>query len=325
MPLFHRESAEERQRREAAELAARQEATLQERSLRQLEAGGLPARAQERIAQIRSGVGGAPYSSDLSVDELLFARQSGYAPLGLVSGSSVYHIGWNSWTMSGELDAQTAAMAGAAYAAIDRMRQEAEGMGALGVAGVHLQVTRPQWGEHLVEVIALGTALKALGDTQATPPFLCGLSGQELWSLLRMGTRPAGLVFGNSTFYIRTDWRDIWRNTSWYNQEMQHYTQGLYQAQRYTFGRMHELAARQQAHGVIGVHIEHSLTPIPQQTQNGDETIEYNDYVVEYLAWGTAVIEAPSHPHLAPVAQVLDLEDAARSLRVTAGMEGAQG
>jgi uncharacterized protein YbjQ (UPF0145 family) len=323
MHLFHRESAEERQRREAAATAAQEEGSLQERSRRQLEAGGLPVRAEERIARIRSGTVAAPFSSDLSVDELLFARQSGYEPLGLVSGSSVYHIGWNSWTQSGELDAQTGAMAGAAHAAIDRMRQEAAGMGALGVVGVRLQLKRPEWGEQLVEVIALGTALRAPGGGPAAPPFLSGLSGQEFWSLLQTGTRPAGFVFGNSTYYIRTNWRDNWRNDSWYNAEQTHYTQGLRQAQRYAFRRVHEQAARGPAHGVVGVHIEHMLERLPQQTQNGDETIDYDDYVVQYLAWGTAVIEAPSQPHRTPPSTMLDLEDAARPLRVTAGSEGA--
>jgi uncharacterized protein YbjQ (UPF0145 family) len=322
MPLFHRESAEERQRREAAKTAAREEASLQDRSRQQLEAGGLPVRAQERVAQIRTA-GGTGFSSDLSVDEFLFARRSGYQPLGLVSGSSVYHIGWTGWTHTGELDAQTRAMAGAAYAAIDRLRQEAEGMGALGVAGMRLQVTRPEWGEHLVEVIATGTALRAQNGGAGGSPFLSALSGQELWSLLLTGTRPVGLVFGNSSYYIRTNWRDIQRNASWYNQEMTAYTQGLYQAQRSAFGRMHEHATRHQAQGVIGVHIEHRLIPISQRTQNGDDTVEYNDYVVEYLAWGTAVIEAPAQPHGTSPAAVLDLEDTARTARVTAGTEGA--
>lgn len=322
MPLFHRESAEERQRREAAEAAVREEAALQERSIQQLAAGGLPVRAQERVAQVRAG-GGGPFSSDLSVDEFLFARHSGYQPIGLVSGSSMYHIGWNGWTQSGELDAQTRAMAGAAYTAIDRLRQEAAGMAALGVAGVRLRIAQPEWGEHMVEVIATGTALRAQAGGAAGAPFLSALSGQELWALLRAGTRPAGLVFGNSAYYIRTNWRDIWRNTSWYNQEMQHYTQGLYQAQRFAFGRMHEHAFGQQAHGVLGVHIEHRLIPIPQQTQNGDDTIEYNDYIVEYLAWGTAVLEAPAHPEGTAPAAVLDLEDAARTPRVTVATEGA--
>jgi uncharacterized protein YbjQ (UPF0145 family) len=317
--LFHRESSEERRRREAAEAASREEAALQERSRQQLAAGGLPVRAQERVAQVRAG-GATSFSTNLSVDEFLFSRQSGYHPLGLVSGSSVYHIGWSGWMRTGELDAQTRSMAGAAHSAIERLGQEAEGMGALGVAGVRLQVTRPAWGEHLVEVIATGTALRAQGGVSGAPPFLSALSGQELWSLLRAGTRPAGLVFGNCAYYIRTNWRDVWRNTSWYNQEMSAYSQGLYQAQRLAFDRMSEHAARRQAQGVLGVHIEHRLIAIPQRA--GDD-VEYNDYIVEYLAWGTAVIEAPAHPPALSPSAVLDLEDTARTRRVTAATQGA--
>jgi uncharacterized protein YbjQ (UPF0145 family) len=252
---------------------------------------------------------------------LLLVRQAGYEPLGLVSGSSVYHVGWNTWMQTGELEGQTRALAGAAYAAIDRLRQEAEGMGALGVVGVRLQIARPKWGEHLVEVIALGTAIRGRDAGPHPQPFISGLSGQEFWNLLRAGARPVGLVFGNSAYYIYSSWSTRRQNWSWYNQEVDLYSQGLRQAQRAAFGRMHHQAAERQAHGVVGVHIEHSLRKLEREDANDNR---YEDYVVEYLSWGTAVIEAPADAHIAP-ATMLDLEDVARTRRMTPGTQGEKG
>jgi uncharacterized protein YbjQ (UPF0145 family) len=315
MPLFRRESPEERQQKEAAQAAAAQQAQIQARSLQALQAGGLPIRAQERIAQIRAGAGQpSPFSSDLSVDELLLIRQTGYEPIGLVAGSSVYHIGWNRWTYTGELDAQTRALYDAVRLALDRLRQEAQGIGAVGVVGVRLELKRPAWGESLVEVIVLGTALRARGAGPAAEPFLSGLSAQEFWSLLRAGCRPVGLAFGNSTYYVYTNWRASQQNWSWYNQEVERYSQGLREAQAAAFGRMHATGASLQATGIVGVHIAHTLHRLPY-----DDDDALDDYVVEYISWGTAIREAPTDPRIDRPAMVLDLEDARRTPRITLG------
>lgn len=317
MPWFHRESPEERQRREEAEAAARQqqqaaagaareEALIRDRSRQQLEAGGLPVRAQERIAQIRNGA--VPlFSSNLSVDELTLARQSGYAPLGLVSGASVYHVGWNRWTVTGELSAETQALGAAVYTALDRLRQEAQGMGALGVVGVELKIEAPGWGERLVETVVTGTAINVHGSPPAPQPFLSGISMQEYWSLLRSGVRPAGLVFGNSAFYIYSGMWTRMQTASWFNQEVGLYAQALRGAQGLAFGRLHQAAAATGASGIIGVNISHTLTPIEYEVNDTSHT----DYVIEYRAWGTAIVEAPAHSHVEP-RMVFDLQETAR-------------
>src|SRR6185312_13587155 len=97
--------------------------------------------------------GAAPFSSDLSVNEFLLTRKAGYEPLGLVTGSSVYHIGWNRWTFTGEMEAQTRAQHDAAMLALGRMRQEASGMGASGVVGTRLEIKEKGWSQDLIEVI----------------------------------------------------------------------------------------------------------------------------------------------------------------------------
>ena len=43
-----------------------------------------------RLAQNKAGL----FTSDLSVREFLLVKQAGFDPLGLVVGSSIYHIGY---------------------------------------------------------------------------------------------------------------------------------------------------------------------------------------------------------------------------------------
>jgi uncharacterized protein YbjQ (UPF0145 family) len=320
MPLFHRESAEDRSQKDAARAAAAQEAEVQERSLQALRAGGLPVRAQERVAQLRAAAGQSLlFTGDLSSNELLLIRQTGYEALGLVAGSSVYHIGWNRWTYTGELDAQTRALGDAARLATDRLRQEAQGMGAVGVVGVRLEIKRPDWGERLVEVIAMGTALRVSGAGPAAEPFLSALSAQEFYNLLRAGSRPLGLAFGNCTYYVYTNWRAARQNLSWYNQEVERYSVALRAAQGAAFGRMQAAGARLQADGIVGVNIAHTLHRIPYG--NGDDDQASDDYVVEYIAWGTAIREAPAQSHVVRPSMALDLEDARRTSRITVGTQ----
>ncbi|HVC79828.1 MAG TPA: heavy metal-binding domain-containing protein [Chloroflexota bacterium] len=311
MPFFHRETPEERQRKEQAQAAAHAEADVQARSLQALAAGGIPIRAQERVTQLRAGQGGeVPFSTDLSVNELFLSRKAGYQPLGLVTGSSVYHMGWNRWTFTGEMQAQTQAQHDATISALTRMRLEAVGMGAVGVVGTKLEIRKVGWSKDLIEVVAIGTAIHVPGAAPAPEPFLSDFSAQEFVSLLQAGGRPAGLVVGNCTYYIYTNWGDAWQNASWYNQEHAKYTESLYAAQRAAFGRMHSMARNLGAQGVVGVHIVRNLREIPYTDSNGDREEERSDYVLEFLSWGTAIQQAPGAARPLPPTMMVDLNDA---------------
>ena len=61
----------------------------------------LPGHAHERLKEMR-GTGGTRklFTSDLSVNEFLLVKEAGFEPAGLVVGSSIYHIGYQSarWT-----------------------------------------------------------------------------------------------------------------------------------------------------------------------------------------------------------------------------------
>ena len=54
---------------------------------------GVPEDAMRRLAQLRPGSKGSIFTSDLTVNEFLLVKEAGFRPLGLVLGSSIYHVG----------------------------------------------------------------------------------------------------------------------------------------------------------------------------------------------------------------------------------------
>ena len=61
------------------------------RSQEQIALGGLPLNAEWRLRQLRDG---RLFSSGFSVNELALVTSLGVRPLGQVTGTSVYHVGW---------------------------------------------------------------------------------------------------------------------------------------------------------------------------------------------------------------------------------------
>ena len=59
----------------------------------ELDAAGVPHDAMRRLAELQPGRAGSIFTSDLSVNEFLLVREAGFRPLGLVLGSSIYHVG----------------------------------------------------------------------------------------------------------------------------------------------------------------------------------------------------------------------------------------
>src|SRR5207302_7599478 len=148
------------------------------------------------------------FTSDLSVNEFLLVREAGFDPVGLVMGSSIYHIGFqvSGFYQSQEMEVLTQAMYHARELAMTRMEEEADLLGADGIVGVRLEVNRYEWGEHMAEFMAIGTAIKHReGDLHRAPngrPFTSDLSGQDFWTLLSAGYRPVGLVMGNCVYHV---------------------------------------------------------------------------------------------------------------------------
>ena len=107
---------------------------------------GVPEHGRERLARLRE----QPrfFTSDLTVNEFLLIQEAGFEPLGLVVGSSIYHIGLQtrSWKQNQELDVLTQAMYHARELAMTRMEEEADQLGADGIVGVRLEIGRHEWG-----------------------------------------------------------------------------------------------------------------------------------------------------------------------------------
>src|ERR1700690_3205865 len=101
---------------------------------------GVPEAGRARLQQNRQGL----FPSDLSVNEFLLVKQAGFEPVGLVVGSSIYHIGIQvaGWKKSQELTVLSEAMYGVRQLAMTRMEEEADQLGADGGVGVRLDIGR---------------------------------------------------------------------------------------------------------------------------------------------------------------------------------------
>src|SRR5438093_8249239 len=201
------------------------------------------------------------FTSDLSVNEFLLVKQAGFEPLGLVIGSSIYHIGLQlrRWSRNQELEVLTQALYHARELAMTRMEEEADQLGADGAVGVRLEVGRREWGGELAEFVAIGTAVKhSEGELHRAPngrPFTSDLSGQDFWTLLSAGYRPVGLVLGNCVYPVAHQGARTWASRVARNVEMPNYTQALYDARELAMARMYAEAGEAEAAEMRGVDL----------------------------------------------------------------------
>ena len=263
----------------------------------------LPEHAMERLRELRGEGGRRPlFTSDLSVNEFLLVRRAGFDPIGLVVGSSIYHIGYQqaSWNQNQEMAVLSQAMYHARELAMARMEEEADALGADGIVGVRLDVGRYEWGEHLAEFIAIGTAVRSHDGTSHRTkhgkPFTSDLSGQDFYVLLSMGYIPTGLVMGSCVYHVaHQGLRQAFR-TMGSNIEMGNYTQALYDARELAMERMQNEAEELGAEGIVGVQI--------QERNHG-----WGSHVIEFFSVGTAVIpRTADHPVPEPTI-VLNVND----------------
>jgi uncharacterized protein YbjQ (UPF0145 family) len=248
----------------------------------------LPAAAAQRMREM-SGSDGQPrlFTSDLSVNEFLLVKRAGFEPLGLVVGSSIYHIGYqqSQWSQNQEMVVLSQAMYHARDLAMTRMEAEADALGADGIVGVRLEVGRYEWGENLAEFIAIGTAVRSSdGQSHRTvedKPFTSDLSGQDLYVLRAGGYAPVGLVMGNCVYHVaHQSLRQMFKTMN-QNVEMENYTQALYDARELAMERMQHEARKLKAEGIVGVNIR-------------EQSHGWGSHVIEYFAVGTAVVGRPA-------------------------------
>ena len=265
----------------------------------------LPAHALERLRQARGGQGvKSLFTSDLSVNEFLLVKEVGFEPVGLVMGTSIYHIGFQYANMvaSQEMGVLTQAMYSARELAMGRMEAEADALGADGIVGVRLEVLQYAWGQNLAEFKAIGTAVRAQdrAGSYRTPqnkPFTSDLSGQDFRTLLAAGYRPISLVMGTCVYHVGVSGLRQWfSQISGQNIEMANYTQALYDARELAMERMQSEAEQVGAEGIIGARIE-------------EGRYGWDPHVIEYFAIGTAVIPTRPDHVIATPQMIISLND----------------
>jgi uncharacterized protein YbjQ (UPF0145 family) len=181
-------------------------------SLRHVEAGGIPLRAVERLAE-ESGPDKKLFTSDLSVNEFVLARDAGCEPIAQIMGSSIFHIGQipDYKGKTGEMTVISNGHRISRSRALARLLQEAKLVGADAVIGAHIRdrmITMGARGKggddggEVIELTVVGTAVKAPFLTHREgEPIVTDLSGQDLWALVQDGWEPCGFFFDFCKFH----------------------------------------------------------------------------------------------------------------------------
>ncbi|MDB5216988.1 MAG: hypothetical protein JWO86_4915 [Myxococcaceae bacterium] len=256
-------------------------------------AADLPQHARERLSSMRQH---HFFTSDLSVNEFLLVKEVGFQPLGLVMGSSIFHVGFHPVRgISEELTTLTQALYHARELAMVRMEEEADALGADGIVAVRLTLTIHQWGSNVIEFLAIGTAVKnAAGEgtwrASNGKPFQSDLSGQDFWTLLHAGYRPVGMVMGNCVYFVAPQMQGNYHQ----NMELTGPTQAFYDARELAMERMQAEAEALGAEGIVGVTVDES-----------NHTWGVN--VLEFSAIGTAVVPIRADHRIATPSLVLSV------------------
>jgi uncharacterized protein YbjQ (UPF0145 family) len=254
----------------------------------------LPQHARERLSAMKKH---HFFTSDLSVSEFLLVKEAGFSPLGLVMGSSIFHISYKAQrpAASEELLPLTQALYSARELAMTRMEEEASDLGADGVVAVRLAVNVHTWGTNVIEFVAIGTAVKSElpGEWRSAEgrPFTSDLSGQDFWTLLQAGYRPLGFVMGNCVYAIGQG-AASGADTA----ELTEATQALYDARELAMERMQVEAEALSAHGIVGVIVEES-------------NHTWGPSVLEFSALGTAVVAIRDDHHIEKPSLILTVND----------------
>jgi uncharacterized protein YbjQ (UPF0145 family) len=244
--------------------------------------------AVQRLRELRGDDGkGRLFTSDLSVGEFVVIKNAGFDPLGLVIGSSIFHVGYQAtaWSQNMEMEVLSQAMYAARELAMDRMEDEAAALGADGIVGVRLEVGHYDFAESVLEFMAVGTAVHARDGknhkTAQGKPFTSDLSGQDFALLLSSGHAPVGMVMGSCVYHVaHMSMRQAWKTMS-QNVELVNFTQALYDAREIAMERMQAEAKALGAEGIVGVTVK-------------EQCHTWEPHVIEYFAVGTAVVPRPS-------------------------------
>lgn len=262
-------------------------------SINELRQGRLPIRAQLRL---REETKDNLFTSDLSVNELLLARESNMEIVSQVMGSCIYHIGLirDYKGATGEIatisDAHRASRALALY----RMHLEAAAVNADAVIGVRLKERWITMGSHgkggddggeIIEFTVVGTAIKAPWINHPPGrPVLTDLSGQDLWALARDGFEPCGFFFEFCRYHV---WHVLGRGFT--SGEVVDARAAMDEARETVQNKLLNQAHDHQAEFVVGSDIKIQIKEVPC----GWEGCELNDLDVDVSWFATGIRRIP--------------------------------
>jgi uncharacterized protein YbjQ (UPF0145 family) len=215
----------------------------------------------DQTAQNRLAESGRLFTSDLSVAEFTLLEHTGFEPLELVMGVSVYHIGFQPGRgmQAGEYAVLSQAMYTARMNAIMRLVAETVKVGADGVVGVKLGYR--SHGPDSLEFTAIGTAVKWRDGSGAAfrrpdgQPFTSHLDVKEFYQLLNVGWCPTSFVLGTCVYHIAVQGLMQTMRQVGQNVELPQWTQGFYDAREIAMTRLQAEAERDGATGVVGVSV----------------------------------------------------------------------
>jgi|SRR5579883_863292 len=132
---------------------------------------GTAVRRREKDgARWRDGYG-QPFTCALSGEDFWALVRGGFRPVGMIHGVCVYHVahqGLGQWLSSAgknmEQEQFTQALYDARELAMERLQSDAARAGATGVVGVELREGSHAWGSHILEFVAVGTAVVPIPD-----------------------------------------------------------------------------------------------------------------------------------------------------------------
>lgn len=264
----------------------------------------LPSFVSERLQSLRTNNNqDGLFTSDLSVNEFLLVKEAGFEPLGMVMGSSIYHVGYQFSRLreSCELEVLTQALYEAREFAMSRMEAEAKALGADGIVGVKLVINNMAWGDNLAEFQAIGTAVMAK-DRQKNyrnndgSLFTSNLTGQEFWTLLQSGYRPLSFVMGSCVYHVAYQSFGKMFGNMGKNVEIPQFTQALYDARELAMERMQKEASLARADGIVGVSIN-------------EEGYRWDPHTIEFCSVGTSITPISDNHEITKPELILNLND----------------
>jgi uncharacterized protein YbjQ (UPF0145 family) len=232
--------------------------------------GGIPLRAIERLAE-EAGPQRRLFTSDLSVNEFLLARDVACEPISQVMGSSIYYVGQiaDYKGATGEIAVISNAHRESRRLALSRLQQEAALVGADAVVGAHLRdrmITMGNRGKggddggEVLEFTVVGTAIRAPWITHPPgQPIVTDLSGQDLWALARDGYEPCGFLFEFCRYHV---WH-VTQGSFGAGSELTQASDAVEQARSIAGNKLVQQAIAFQAEFVVGSDVSFKVKEVP--------------------------------------------------------------